>query len=131
MKLLPFEYAVRNLGRSPSRLIGTMVGAALVVLLMLAGAGFVRGIEKSLSGSGRDDNVIILGAGSEESVERSEIQASVAGQVLASVDGIRQHLGVAYVSPEIHMATVVRTAKDSSEQLQVVFRGVTPAAFLV
>src|SRR5512147_1360031 len=108
MRLLPFEYAVRNLGRSPSRLIGTLVSAVLVVLLILAGGGFVRGMEKSMSGSARPENVVILAAGSEESIERSEISASVAGQVLATVDGIRQQAGVAYVSPEIHMATVLR-----------------------
>jgi putative ABC transport system permease protein len=131
MRLLPFDYAVRNLGRSPSRLIGTLVSAVLVVLLILSAGGFVRGMEKSLAGSARAENVIILGAGSEESVERSEISASVAGQVLASIDGIRQQLGVPYVSPEIHMATVLRTAKDAEQELQAVLRGVTPAAFLV
>lgn len=131
MRLLPFDYAVRNLGRSPSRLIGMLVSAVLVVLLILSGGGFVRGMEKSLTGSARPENVIILGAGSEESVERSEISASVGDQVLASVDGIRQRLGVAYVSPEIHMATVLRTARDAEQELQAVLRGVTSAAFLV
>lgn len=131
MRLLPFEYAVRNLTRSPSRLAGTLVGAALVVLLLLAAGGFVRGMEKSLAASARAGNVIILGAGSEESVERSEISPSVAGQVIASIDGIRQRIGVPYVSPEIHMASIVRTGRDSDRALQAVLRGVTPAAFLV
>lgn len=131
MRLLPFDYAVRNLGRSPSRLVGTLVSAVLVVLLILAGGGFVRGMEKSMAGSARPENVLIVAAGSEESIERSEISASVAGQVLATVDGIRQQAGVPYVSPEIHMATVLRPAKDSPQELQAVLRGVTSAAFLV
>lgn len=131
MRLLPFEYAVRNLGRSPGRTAGTFIGAALVVLLLLAAGGFVRGMEKSLADSGRDDNVIVLGAGSEESIERSEISASVPDQLLATVDGIREQLGVAYVSPEIHMAMLIRTDRDQPEGLQAVLRGVTSAAFLV
>lgn len=131
MRLLPFDYAVRNLWRSPSRTGGTLIGAALVVLLLLAAGGFVRGMEKSLSDSGRDENVILLGAGSEESIERSEISASVADQLLATVGGIRKRLGVSYVSPEIHMAMLVRTQRDSAEGLQAVLRGVTSTAFLV
>jgi putative ABC transport system permease protein len=131
MRLLPFDYAVRNLGRSPSRTFGTFIGSALVVLLLLAAGGFVRGMESSLADSGRDDNVILLGAGSEESTERSEIMQSVSDQVLASVPGIRQRLGVPYVSPEIHMAMLVRTSPDAKEGMQAVLRGVTSRAFLV
>jgi len=131
MQLLPFHYAVRNLGRSPSRTVGTFIGAALVVLLLLAAGGFVRGMEASLADSGRDENVILLGAGSEESTERSEIVQSVTDQVLASVPGIRQRMGVYYASPEIHMAMLVRTGPDAAEGMQAVLRGVTSTAFLV
>lgn len=131
MRLLPFDYAVRNLARSPTRTAGTFIGAALVVLLLLAAGGFVRGMETSLADSGREDNVIVLGAGSEESLERSEIGQSVADQILASVPGIRHRMGVPYVSPEIHMAMLIRTDRDSEAPQQAVLRGVTSAAFLV
>ena len=70
MRLLPFEYAVRNLGRSPLRLFASIVGGVLVVLLVVAAGAFVRGMEKSLTVSGNEKNVILLGAGSEESLER-------------------------------------------------------------
>ena len=36
MRLLPFEYAIRNLGRSPLRLLASVLGSVLVVLLVLA-----------------------------------------------------------------------------------------------
>ena len=49
MKLLPFEYAVRNLGRSPLRLLLGAGGSMLVVLLVLTAGAFVRGIEKGLA----------------------------------------------------------------------------------
>ena len=70
MRTLPVDYEVRNLGRSPVRLALSLVGSALVVLLAIAAAAFVRGMGHSLVSSGSERNVILLGAGSEESVER-------------------------------------------------------------
>jgi len=131
MRLLPLEYAVRNLGRSPLRLVASVLGSTLVILLVLAAGGFVRGIERSLSIGGGESSVIILGAGSEESVERSQIDMSVPTLVAASVPGIKRRLGVDYVSPEVHMALVVKTSQQSASELQAVVRGVTASAYLV
>ena len=132
MKFLPWDYAVRNLTRSPVRLVLSVAGSVLVVLLLLAAGGFVRGMDKSLNVSGSDRNVILLGAGSEESFERSEIQPSVPGLAMASIPGIRQRLGVAYVSPEVFlMAALKKSVDDMDESHQLLLRGVTPTAFLV
>lgn len=131
MRLLPLEYAVRNLGRSPVRLFAGILGSALVVLLVLSAGGFVRGMERSLTYSGSDRNVILLGAGSEESVERSQIDQSVATLVVGGVRGIRERLGTYYVSPEVSMALVMKTSPESQSEIQVVARGFTPTAFLV
>jgi putative ABC transport system permease protein len=131
MRVLPFEYAVRNLGRSRVRLIASVLGSTLVVLLVLASGGFVRGMERSLTISGNPHNVMLLGAGSEESVERSEIGMSIPTLVAASVDGIKRRLDVDYVSPEVHMAMVLRTTSDSTAEVQAVVRGVTSPAWLV
>jgi putative ABC transport system permease protein len=131
VRLLPFDYSIRNLGRSPVRLLLSVTGSLLVVLLVLAAGAFVRGMEKSLRVSGQANNVMLLGAGSEESVERSEIRPSVPGLVQASVPGIRQRLGVAYGSPEVYLMTLLKLARDDERSHQVMLRGVTPAAFLV
>jgi putative ABC transport system permease protein len=131
MRLLPFEYAARNLGRSPTRLAMSLLGSVLVVVLATAAFAFVRGMDRSLAGSGSSDNVILLGAGSEESIERSEISPSVAGQVKASVYGIRSEAGQAYVSPEVHAALGVAFDVESEPNAQAVFRGVTTSAYLV
>lgn len=131
MRLLPFEYAVRNLGRSPLRLFASIVGGVLVVLLVVAAGAFVRGMEKSLTVSGNEKNVILLGAGSEESLERSQIGMNVPTLVAASVDGIKRRLGTDYVSPEVHMALVVKAERDDTVDYQAVVRGVTESAFLV
>ena len=131
MKLLPWDYGVRNLGRSPLRLALSLGGSALVVLLVLAAGAFVRGVDRSLTVSGGNRNVILLGAGSEESFERSEINPATGQLALASIPGIRSRIGVAYVSPEVHMQTIVRESRESNAAPQVLVRGVTPAAFLV
>lgn len=160
MRLLPFAYAVRNLGRSRSRLFLSVAGAAMVVLLILVAGGFVRGMSTALRATGGEHNVILMGAGSEESVERSEIEAGVPGVLAASVAGVRTRAGVAYVSPEVHVMLPVGvgaaapgksgagdarsasngatssamnggSASSNANLRQVMLRGVTPAAALV
>ncbi|GDX98676.1 ABC transporter substrate-binding protein [Phycisphaerae bacterium] len=132
MRLLPFDYAVRNLGRSPSRLFLSVAGAAMVVLLILVAGGFVRGMSQALRATGGEHNVILMGAGSEESVERSEIPAATPGVLAASVQGIRTRAGVAYVSPEVHVMLPVTVGTGGmAKPRQVMLRGVSPAAALV
>jgi len=131
MRLLPFDYAVRNLARAPLRLGLSLAGSVLVVLLVLAAGAFVRGMDQSLQVSGGERNVILLGAGSEESFERSEIAPSVPGLALASIPGIKQRIGVAYVSPEVFLMTTLKDKPDDESGYQVMLRGVTPTAVLV
>lgn len=135
MRLLPFDYAVRNLGRSSTRLILSVGGSALVVVLILVAGGFVRGMSLALRETGGVHNVLLLGAGSEESVERSEIGAGVPALLAASLEGIRQNAGAVYISPEVHVMLPVKFgdgAGDVSVQnRQVMLRGVTLAASLV
>ena len=131
MKLLPLDYAIRNLGRSPTRLMLSVAGSVLVVLLVLGAGAFVQGMNKGLVAGGRAENVMLLGAGSEESVERSEIRASVPELVRAAVPGVRERLGSAYISPEVHVQTTVLPDRDAGGNPQMLVRGVTPTAFLV
>ena len=129
---LPFQYAVRNLGRSGVRLAASLVGASLVVLLVLAAGGFVRGMQQTLrENASIHENVIILGTGSEEGIERSQIDASVAGITAASIAGLREADGVIFASPEIHAALPVRESEGAERELAAVMRGVRPVAFLV
>jgi putative ABC transport system permease protein len=131
MKLIPWDYAVRNLGRNKLRLAMSLGGSALVALLILSAAAFVTGMQKSMRVSGVAKNVLLIGAGSEESLERSEIGNGVASIVAADVQGIKTQLGVPYVSPEIQMAALIKVEKDDKDSALSLFRGVTPAAFLV
>lgn len=131
MRLLPLDYAVRNLLRSPSRLALAVSGSMLVVSLLLAAGGFVHGMDLSLRSSGGRDNVILMGAGSEESLERSEVESSVAGIVAASIEGIRSRAGVDYISPEVHVQLPLSVGMEGPKKPMVLVRGVTLAATLV
>ncbi len=130
-RLLPFDYAVRNLGRSPWRTRLSVLGAALVVLLLIGAGAFVRGMERSLRESGEPDNVIILGAGSEESVERSEITEEAVGIAIASIQGVRSRAGAVYASAEVHVQLGVKTETGLERPAQMMVRGITPGAMLV
>ena len=131
MRLLPFDYSIRNLGRSRARLVLTVLASALVALLVLTAASFVRGMSKSLVTKSGQDNVILMAAGSEESLERSQVPGSAAGVVAASLPGIKTRLGQPYVSAETHAAILIKDQKDSPTEWHAVVRGFTPEAFLV
>ncbi len=127
--MLPLSYAIRNLFRDKSRLAQTVGGSALVVLLVMAAAALNGGMKQVLSASGSPLNAILLGAGSEESIQRSEIAERTAGIASAGVAGVSQTLGSPAVSTEIHYMTYLEVAGKS--KAQALFRGVTPAALRV
>jgi putative ABC transport system permease protein len=132
MRGLPFEYAVRNMTRNPVRLLLSAGGCGLVVLLVMAAGGFVSGMQRSLRTSGAANNVMLIGAGSEESVERSEIPMRTTGIAASGIRGVQRIAGVDAVSPEVHVAIPVISNGDAeADAANMIFRGVTPAAFLV
>lgn len=127
--MLPFSYAVRNLIRDPWKLFQKVLGATLVVYLIFAAASFNRGMERVLRASGSPENIILLSAGSEESVERSEVAIQAEEPITAGIRGIEQRLGTPAVSGEVHyMGNVLVTGKVKAQGL---LRGITPAAFEV
>ena len=127
--MLPISYASRNLFRVPARCIQIVLGAALVILLLMLASALSDGMDSVLRSSGSERNIIVLGSGSEESVERSEVKASVPGLLAASVPGIKTVLGRPAVSGEIHYNGFL--TPPTGESRQALFRGVTPAAMLV
>jgi len=131
MTFVLFEYAVRNLGRSPRRLASILIGNTLVVLIIIAAAAFVEGMRSSLDIRNDSQNVLIVATGSEESIERSEISASAPSLLAASVPGIRTEAGIPFVSAEILSALILHESADSENGLRAIVRGMTPGAFLV
>ena len=136
MTLLPFIYATRNLGRNPLRLALTVGGSTLVSLLALSGEAFVAGMDRAFVATGLDSNVLIIGTGSEESLERSEVPAGAASEAIASITGIRTVAGIPWASPEVHVALPVFVDGDGSASTETsadlgVIRGVTGTAYSV
>lgn len=129
MKYLPFDYAIRNLWRAPLRMAIAITGCALVVVILMAATSFVQGMRRTLSGGAGSDNVILLGAGSEESLERSQISSAVSAHA-KTIPGLRERLGELFVSPEVHMAMIL-SRPGAREELRGVVRGVVPQALLV
>ena len=127
--MLPFAYAVRNLFRSKTRLLQTIGGSALVVLLVMAAVAINAGMKRVLSASGSPHNVILVGAGSEESIQRSEVPEGTAGIAEAAVPGIAESLGVRAVSNEIHYMNFLEL--PGGRRVQAMLRGVTPQALRV
>ncbi|MGJ8698216.1 MAG: ABC transporter permease [Verrucomicrobiaceae bacterium] len=127
--MLPFTYALRNLFRDPSRLAQTVGGSALVVLLLIAAVALNQGMDSVLSASGSPQNVLLIGKGSEESIERSEVGISAESAAATSISGIESRLGVLAVSGEITYQAPITTA--SGVQEQALLRGVLETSLLV
>jgi len=129
-RLLPWEYAIRNLFRRPLRTALTFVGLTTVILMVFVVVGFIRGLEKSLAVSGDPQVAIVFGLGMGENLEYSSIEMSTADIVAASVEGIEQRYGQKYVSPELYLGTEVTVEGSGSPDMGLV-RGLTPSALLV
>ena len=128
-RLLPWEYAIRNLFRRPLRTGLTLVGLTTVVVMVLVVVGFIRGLETSLAVSGDASTAIVFSLGMGENLEYSSIPMRTADLVPASVPGIRRRGDQAYVSPELYLGTQVQVGGREPEMGLV--RGVTAPVRLV
>ncbi len=127
--MLPVTYAVRNLSRSWGKTVQVALGSTLTIFVIIAAAAFNKAMLATLGASGSSNNVMLIGAGSEDSVERSEISATVPGIVGASIRGLQQRFGQTAVSGEIYyMGVIENQQKQSAEALM---RGIELSALQV
>jgi putative ABC transport system permease protein len=129
-RLLPWEYATRNLFRRPLRTFLTFLGLATVILMVFVVVGFIRGLEQSLAVSGDADTAVVFGLGMGENLEYSSIDMSAGDLISASVEGIQERYGQRYVSPELYLGTEM-TVQGTDESEMGLVRGVTQPAILV
>ena len=129
-RLLPWEYAIRNLFRRPLRTALTFVGLTTVILLVFVVVGFIRGLESSLAVSGDSQTALVFSLGMGENLEYSSIEMATSDLVGASVEGIQERYGQKYVSPELYLGTDVKVGGREEPEMGLV-RGVTPAVLLV
>ena len=143
-RLLPWEYAIRNLFRRPLRTSLTFVGLTTVILLVFIVVGFITGLERSLEVSGDPRTAIVFSLGMGENLEYSSIPMRTSDLVSASVAGIQERFGQKYVSPELYLGTLVQlggpAAREVNEASRIesradvalgLVRGVTQSALLV
>ena len=128
-RLLPWEYAIRNLFRRPLRTSLTFAGLTTVIVLVLIVVGFIRGLEHSLAVSGDPQTAIIFSLGMGENLEYSSIPMRTNDLVPATVAGIQERFGQKYVSPELYLGTQV--VLGNREPSMGLVRGVTRSALLV
>ena len=128
-RLLPWEYAIRNLFRRPLRTCLTFFGLTTVIVLVLVVVGFIRGLERSLAVSGDPQTAVIFSLGMGENLEYSSIPMRTSDLVPASVAGIQERYEQKYVSPELYLGTQV-IVEGRIESMGLI-RGVTRPALLV
>jgi ABC-type lipoprotein release transport system permease subunit len=129
-RLLPWEYAIRNLFRRPVRTALTFLGLATVILMVFVVVGFIRGLERSLDVTGDRNTAVVFGLGMGENLEYSSIDMSAGDLIAASVEGIQERYGQKYVSPELYLGTEI-TVEGNEEAEMGLVRGVTQSAVLV
>ncbi|MEX2309332.1 MAG: ABC transporter permease [Pirellulales bacterium] len=129
-RLLPWEYAIRNLFRRPLRTVLTFAALTIVILLVFIVVGFIRGLEESLAVSGNSQTAVVFSLGMGENLEYSSIAMSTNDLVAASVEGIQERYGQKYVSPELFLGTEITVAESDVPKMGLV-RGVTQSALLV
>ena len=120
--MIPFAYSFRNLFRRPLQSVQLVGGSSMVILLIMIAASINQAMEYTLRNSGEPRNAILLGAGSEESIERSEVSRIVPDVAEASIVNIRKVLGWPAVSPEVHYNGLVFLEDQKSSQ--ALLRGV-------
>ncbi|MCA9001369.1 MAG: ABC transporter permease [Planctomycetes bacterium] len=136
VRVLPFDYAVRNLQRRPLRTLLTAGSCALVAALIASTTAFVQGLGGSSASQGREDVAIVLSRVAGSDIMRSAVAAGVAQEIAASVPGIARTGGIAAVSPEIHVGTRLRLGPappdgEEDHAYEGFVRGVAREAFLV
>lgn len=128
MKLLPWEYPLRNIIRRPGRAILTTCCSALAATLIVGTVAFVRGLESSALRSAPDRTAILMSQSSQRDLVRSAIPASVGDLVAADVRGVMKINGEPCVSSEIHMGSKIRVGTKVGQGF---LRGMTDRAFIV
>lgn len=125
MKLLPWDYGVRNLLRRPMRTLLTALGLTLVVFLLFLVVGFVRGLENSLEQSGDPEVVMVHNVNSAENLENSSISDEVTALARTEFAGqLIKYGSTPAISPELTVASRVDLGEESSAAQLAVMRGV-------
>ncbi len=122
--MLPFSYALRNLWRRRARTLITLLGVALISMLVVLMGGFAQGLSGTVRDSAAHDVMILTGSSGEHDMVRSVITRGHAEAAAAGIPHVAEVGGVRAVSIELHIAT------RKGDRIGLL-RGVTDGAYLV
>ena len=132
MRLLPWDYGVRNLLRRPLRTMLTALGLTLVVFLLLLVIGFMQGLDASLERSGEENVVMIHSVATPDNLENSSISDQVPSLIKNELStALLHHAGAPAISPELVIATTVGEAAEGKPTALGLLRGVGIEVFSV
>jgi ABC-type antimicrobial peptide transport system permease subunit len=132
MRLLPWDYGVRNLLRRPLRTGLTALGLTLVVFLLLLVISFLRGLDTSLVNSGDEQVAMVHSIAAADNLENSSISDQLPMLIRAELsEVVLQHSDVQALSPEFLATSTIRPASNQNTAQLALFRGVRPEVFLV
>jgi len=127
--MIPLTYTLRNIFRRPVQSIQLIGGSGFVVLLIMTAMAMNESMKETLSNSGSEQNIIFLGAGSEESIERSEVSPGLEEIISSNLKGINYIIKQPAISPEVHYNGIVKLR--TGHKAQALIRGIKHQAFWV
>ena len=120
--MIPLTYTLRNVFRRPLQTLQLIGGSGLVITLLMLATSINQSMQNTLTNSGNENNIIFLSAGSEESIERSEISFGMEEIIDGNFEHIRQVMNQSAISPEVHYNGTIKV-KEGHES-QALIRGI-------
>ena len=127
--MIPLTYTLRNVFRRPLQTLQLIGGSGLVIILLMLATSINQSMQNTLNNSGNENNIIFLSAGSEESIERSEISFGMEEIIDGNIENIRQVMNQSAISPEVHYNGMIKV-KEKPES-QALIRGIQHQALWV
>jgi ABC-type antimicrobial peptide transport system permease subunit len=132
MRLLPWDYGVRNLLRRPLRTSLTAAGLGLVVFLVLLILSFIRGLEVGLQQSGEERVLLVHSVTAADNHEISSVSDRVPTLLRNELSALWATCGeTPALSPELVTSSLLPPEREGGRPQLAVFRGVRPEVFLV
>jgi putative ABC transport system permease protein len=127
--MVPVSYNVRSLLVRKATTIATALGIGLVVFVLAAAIMLWFGIEKTMVGAGRTDNVVVLRKGSDTEMA-SSIEVGTINLILAA-PGVKRDNATALGAGEIVVVIAQEKYGTAGQVSNVLVRGVTEASLKV
>ena len=127
--MIPLTYTLRNVFRRPLQTLQLIGGSGLVITLLMLATSINQSMQNTLNNSGNENNIIFLSAGSEESIERSEISFGMEEIIDGNIEHIRQVMNQSAISPEIHYNGMIKVKEGLNHKRSSGESNIKPCGF--